>query len=146
MSGMMLLWTFILIATVAIEAATMGLTTIWFSGGALAAMIIERLNGSITLQVVVFLIISLILLFFTRPLAVKHFNKERAKTNLDLLIGKEAIVTIPIHNLHETGQVMLDGKEWTARSKNSSANYEKGTLVKIVSIKGVKLIVEAAEA
>ena len=68
MSGMMLLWIVILIATVAIEAATMGLTTIWFSGGALAAMIVEILNGSITLQIIIFLIISLILLFFTRRL------------------------------------------------------------------------------
>ncbi len=146
MSGMMLLWIVILIATVAIEAATMGLTTIWFSGGALAAMIVEIMNGSITLQIIVFLIISLILLFFTRPIAVKHFNKERSKTNLDLLIGTQALVTIPIHNLQETGQVMVDGKEWTARSKDSSVRYEKNTLVKIVAIKGVKLIVEAAEA
>ena len=108
-------------------------------------MIVERLNGGIYLQVILFLIISLILLFFTRPIAMKHFNKERAKTNLDTLIGKQAIVTIPIHNLQETGQVMLEGKEWTARTRDSSVKYEKDKLVKIVSIKGVKLIVEAVE-
>lgn len=145
MSGMMILWIIVLIITLLIEAATMGLTTIWFSGGALAAMIAERLNGSINLQVIIFLIISLILLFFTRPIAMKHFNKERAKTNLDTLIGKQAIVTIPIHNLQETGQVTIGGKEWTARSKDSSKIYEKDTLVKIASIKGVKLIVEEIE-
>lgn len=145
MSGMMILWIIVLIITLVIEAATMGLTTIWFSGGALAAMIVERLNGGIYLQVILFLIISLILLFFTRPIAMKHFNKERAKTNLDTLIGKQAIVTIPIHNLQETGQVMLEGKEWTARTRDSSVKYEKDKLVKIVSIKGVKLIVEAVE-
>ena len=145
MSGMMILWIIVLIITLVIEAATMGLTTIWFSGGALAAMIVERLNGGIYLQVILFLIISLILLFFTRPIAMKHFNKERAKTNLDTLIGKQAIVTIPIHNLQETGQVMLEGKEWTARTRDPSVKYEKDKLVKIVSIKGVKLIVEAVE-
>lgn len=138
----MILWLTVLVAALVIEAMTMGLTTIWFSGGALAAMIVELLNGSISIQIIVFLIISLILLFYTRPIAVKHFNKKRERTNLDSVIGKTAVVTIPIHNLKETGQVVLDGKEWTARSNDSSKQFEKDTLVKIISIKGVKLIVE----
>ena len=142
MSNMMILWIVVLVATLAIEAATMGLTTIWFSGGALAAVIVELLNGGIWMQIIVFLVISLVLLFYTRPIAVKHFNKEREKTNLDSVIGKTAVVTIPIHNLKETGQVMLDGKEWTARSNDSTKQIEKEALVKVISIKGVKLIVE----
>lgn len=142
MSEMMILWLIVLVVTIAIEAATMGLTTIWFSGGALAAMIVELLNGGIWMQIIVFLVISLVLLFYTRPIAVKHFNKEREKTNLDSVIGKTAVVTIPIHNLKETGQVMLDGKEWTARSNDSTKQIEKEALVKVISIKGVKLIVE----
>lgn len=138
----MILWLIVLVAALVIEAMTMGLTTIWFGGGALAAMIVELLNGSISIQVIVFLIISLILLFYTRPIAVKHFNKKRERTNLDTVIGKNAVVTIPIHNLKETGQVMLDGKEWTARSNDSSKQFDKDALVKIVSIHGVKLMVE----
>ena len=138
----MILWLIILAATLLIESATMGLTTIWFSGGALAAMIVELLNGSILVQVIVFLVISLILLFYTRPIAVKYFNKKREKTNLDSVIGKTAVVTIPIHNLKETGQVLVDGKEWTARSTDLTKQFEKDALVKVVSIKGVKLIVE----
>ena len=145
MSAMLILWLIVLGATIAIEAATMGLTTIWFSGGALAAMIVEILNGSIYLQIIVFLVISLVLLYFTRPIAVKYFNKERAKTNLDGLIGKQAVVTSFVHNLQETGQVMVDGKEWTARSRDASKTFEKDAVVKIVSIEGVKLIVEAIE-
>ena len=138
----MILWLIVLVAALVIEAMTMGLTTIWFGGGALAAMIVELLNGSISIQVIVFLIISLVLLFYTRPIAVKHFNKKRERTNLDSVIGKTAVVTIPIHNLKETGQVMLDGKEWTARSNDSSKQFDKDALVKIVSIHGVKLMVE----
>lgn len=145
MSNVLILWIIVLIATIAIEAATMGLTTIWFTGGAFIALIIELLNGSFLLQVTVFLIVSLILLFFTRPIAVKHFNQKREKTNLDSLIGKQAIVTSSIHNLHETGQVMVDGKEWTARSNDASKTFEKDEIVRIVSIKGVKLIVEASK-
>ena len=144
MSEMMILWLIVLIVTLVIEAMTMGLTTIWFSGGALAAMIVELLKGGISIQVIVFLVISLILLFYTRPIAVKHFNKKRERTNLDSVIGKTAVVTIPIHNLKETGQVMLDGKEWTARSNDSSKQFDKDALVKVVSINGVKLMVEEA--
>ena len=144
MSNVLILWIIVLIVAIAIEAATMGLTTIWFAGGAFIALIIELLNGSFLLQVTVFLIVSLILLFFTRPIAVKHFNQKREKTNLDSVIGKTAVVTIPIHNLKETGQVMLEGKEWTARSIDSSKQFDKETLVKIVAIRGVKLIVEEA--
>ena len=144
MSEMMILWLIVLVATLVIEAATMGLTSIWFSGGALAAMIVELLNGSISIQVLVFLVISLILLFYTRPIAMKHFNQKREKTNLDSVIGKTAVVTIPIHNLKGTGQVMLDGKEWTARSTDSSNQFDKEALVKVVAIRGVKLMVEEA--
>ena len=142
MSEMLILWIVVLVAAIAMEAATMGLTTIWFAGGALIAMILELLGGGILLQVIGFLIVSLILLYFTRPIAVKYFNKGREKTNLDSVIGKTAVVTLPIHNLKETGQVVLDGKEWTARSNDASKQIEKDTLVKVISIKGVKLIVE----
>jgi membrane protein implicated in regulation of membrane protease activity len=142
MNEMMILWIVVLITTLVIEAMTMGLTTIWFSGGALIALIVEMLNGSIYMQIIAFLIISLVLLFYTRPIAMKHFNKEREKTNLDTVIGNQAVVTIPIHNIQETGQVIVEGKEWTARSNDSSKYFEKDTLVRIVSIQGVKLIVE----
>ena len=140
----MILWLIVLVAAIVIESMTMGLTSIWFSGGAIAAMIVELLNGSISLQIIVFLIISLILLFYTRPIAVKHFNQKREKTNLDTVIGRTAVVSIPIHNLKETGQVMLDGKEWTARSNDSSKQFDKDALVKVVAIRGVKLMVEEA--
>ena len=140
----MILWIAVLVAAIVIETMTMGLTSIWFSGGALAAMIVEMLDGSIPLQVIVFLIISLILLFYTRPIAMKHFNGKREKTNLDTIIGKSAVVTIPIHNLKESGQVMLEGKEWTARSTDSSKQFDKDALVKVVAIRGVKLMVEEA--
>ena len=140
----MILWLIVLVAAIVIESMTMGLTSIWFGGGALTAMIVELLNGSISLQIIVFLIISLILLFYTRPIAVKHFNQKREKTNLDSVIGKTAVVTIPIHNLKETGQVMLESKEWTARSIDSSKQIDKDALVKVVAIRGVKLMVEEA--
>lgn len=145
MDRMMILWIIVLVVSIFIEALTMGLTSIWFAGGALAAVIIELLHGGLLLQVMVFLIVSLVLLFFTRPIAMKYFNKEREKTNSDKLIGKQAVVTDTIHNLKATGQVTVAGQEWTARSSDEEKCFEKGEIVKIVAIRGVKLIVEAAE-
>ena len=145
MDNMMILWIIVLVVSIFIEALTMGLTSIWFAGGALAAVIIDLLHGCIYLQVTVFLIVSLMLLYFTRPVAMKFFNKEREKTNISNLIGKSAVVTGTIHNLKATGQVTVAGQEWTARSSDEMKCFEKGEIVKIVAIKGVKLIVEAAD-
>ena len=82
---------------------------------------------------------------FTRPIATKYFNQNRVKTNLDSLIGKQAVVTASIRNLQEEGRVMIDGKEWTARSADASRTIEKDQIVRILSIQGVKLIVEPSE-
>ena len=142
MSEMMILWIVVMIATIVIEAATMGLTTIWFTGGALIALIVEMLNGSVYLQILAFLVISLFLLCFTRPVAVKYFNRERTRTNLDGLIGKQAVVIVSVHNLNETGRVVVEGKEWMARSTDVSRTFEEGEIVRIQSIQGVKLMVE----
>lgn len=143
MGEMTILWLVVLIAAVVIEAMTMGLTTIWFAGGALAALLIERLNGGIYLQVIVCLVVSLVLLYFTRPVAVKHFNKGRQKTNLDALIGKQAVVTSEICNLQGTGKVTVSGQEWSAKSEEDELVFAEGEIVRIAKIKGVKLIVKA---
>ena len=143
MSGLLIFWIGVMIGAIVLEASTMGLTSIWFAGGALIAMLIELLHGGLYLQIIVFLIVSLVLLFYTRPVAVKYFNKEREKTNVNSVIGKSAVVTAKIHNMQETGQVVVDGKEWTARSKDPAVTFEKDEIVKVVSISGVKLMVEA---
>lgn len=139
----MILWIIVLIAAVLIEVMTLGLTTIWFAGGALAALLVERLNGGFYLQIIVCLVVSLILMYFTRPVAVKHFNGQRKKTNLDTLIGKQAVVTSEICNLQGTGKVVVSGQEWSAKSEKDDQIFLKDETVRILRIKGVKLIVEA---
>lgn len=143
MGGMFFLWIILLIASVVIEAMTMGLTCIWFAGGALAAILVERIHGTVYMQIAVCLIVSLILMYFTRPVAVKYFNKERVKTNLEDLIGKQAVVTETVSNLRGTGRAILDGKEWSAKSADDEVVFREGEIVKVLEIQGVKLIVEA---
>ena len=62
-------WLVALIVFIIIEFVTMGLTTIWFAGGALVASVAAAFQAPIWLQVTLFLVVSLLLLFFTRPIA-----------------------------------------------------------------------------
>ena len=137
-----IIWLFIMILMITIEFMTMGLTTIWFAGGALIALVAYALGLSLQGQLVVFLTVSIILLLFAAPWARKYFNRTRVETNTMELIGKNGIVTESINNLHETGKVKISGMEWTARALEGSSVIDQGANVKITKIKGVKLIVE----
>lgn len=135
-------WLIVLVALVIIELSTMALTTIWFAGGAAIAAIAASIGAPVFLQIILFLAVSGLLLFFTRPLAVKYFNKDRIKTNAESLVGREAIVTEEIDNLKGTGQVTISGQEWTARAAGETNSIPQGAIVYILAINGVKLIVE----
>ena len=107
-------------------------------------MIIAFFGGSLPLQIVVFLVVTTILFFTTRPIAKKHLDNKLVKTNVESLIGKHVIVSDDIDNLKSKGQVMINGVEWTARSKSNNI-IPTGTEVVICEISGVKAIVEQAD-
>ena len=136
------IWLAVLVVCVGIEIATMGLTTIWFAGGALVSAILAALNAPLWLQIVAFFVVSLILLYLTRPVAVKYFNKDRVKTNVESLIGRQAIVISEIDNLQGIGQVTVGVQEWSARSVKDDVQLPVGSVVVVRSVSGVKLIVE----
>ena len=95
-------WLAILIIMVVVEIATMGLTTIWFAGGALAAFIACAAGAVLPVQIILFFGVSCVLLAFTRPIVKKRFNQDRVRTNAELLIGEKGIVLETIDN-HGTG-------------------------------------------
>ena len=109
-------WLAVFVLLIVIELATMGLTTIWFAGGAVAGFIASMLGANVVIQAVVFFVVSIVLLIFTRPFAVRYINSNKTKTNIDGLIAQEALVLEEINNIRETGCARLEGKEWTARS------------------------------
>lgn len=129
-------------ALLLIEILTLGLTTIWFAVGALAAFLLALLHVPLMLQIVVFIVVSVLMLIFTRPVMTKYLNKKTTKTNAESLVGRNARVLIPINNLKSEGQVMVGGMEWTARSTKDEVTFQKDEMVHIVGICGVKLIVE----
>ena len=142
MNYQVITWLIILIIMVIAEVATMGLATIWFAGGALVAFIAALVKAPISVQIVLFFVVSFVLLVFTRPIAKKHFNTKVEKTNAESLIGEKAVVLEPINNLEAAGLVQVRGQEWTARARDNNMQIPKDEIVKIVAIEGVKLIVE----
>ena len=141
----MIFWLIVFVVLLIVEIATMGLTTVWFAGGALIAFLAAYIGFGVVVQVVVFLVVSILLLILTRPLAVKFFNQERQKTNAESLIGQKAIVKEEINTLQATGRVEVNGMEWSAKTEESEI-IEADTIVSIRGIQGVKLIVEKEEA
>ena len=125
-----------------IEILTLGLTTIWFAVGALAAFLLALVQVPLMIQIVVFIVVSVVMLVFTRPIMTKYLNKKTTKTNAESLVWSKARVLRPINNLKSEGQVMVNGMEWTARSTKDEVTFQKDEMVRIAGISGVKLIVE----
>ena len=138
-------WLVLFVVLLVIEIATMGLTTIWFAGGAIFAFILAYVGFELPVQIIVFLLASIILLVLTRPIAVKFFNKERQLTNADSLIGQKAVVLERIDTLRGVGRAEVNGMEWSAKTDEPDGIIEAGEVVVINGIQGVKLIVRKEE-
>lgn len=139
-----LIWLGLLVLFAAGEAITVGLTSVWFAAGALAALIAALLGAGLWLQIVLFIVVSALCLLAIRPLAQKHLNNQVEPTNADRVIGSEARVTEAIDNLQGSGAVSIGGIVWTARGQ-SDAPIPAGTLVRVLRIEGVKVFVEPVE-
>ena len=138
-----LVWLGILIVFVGVELATAQLTTIWFAGGAFASFILSFFDGvSIWVQLVVFVLVSLLLLVFTRPALIRLIDKNKVKTNVETVPGKTALVVEQIENLQSKGAVEIAGITWTARAQDDDEIIAVGEKVIVLRVEGVKVIVK----
>ena len=142
---MQIMWLVLLIVFAASEAITVGLTSIWFAAGALAALVAALLGGAVWIQITLFLAVSLLCLAAVRPLAKRHLNSKVEPTNADRVIGAQAQVTEDIDNIRGRGAVIIRGMAWSARSQDGSA-IPAGTMVRVLRIEGVKVFVEPTSA
>lgn len=144
-SMIQIIWLILLIVFAASEAATVGLTSIWFAAGALTALIAALLGGPLWVQITLFLAVSLLCLAAVRPLAKRLLNSRVEPTNADRVIGAQAQVTEDIDNIHGRGAVVIRGMTWSARSQDGGP-ISAGTMVKVLRIEGVKVFVEPIAA
>ena len=140
-----IIWLILFVVLVVFEIATMGLTTIWFAAGALVAFITSLMHGTWWLQFILFIIVSFVMLIFTRPFAVKYINRNTTKTNVDSIIGITGRVIAQIDNEQASGYVTINGAEWAARSADGKI-IPVDTIVKVRSVEGVKVIVEEVKS
>ena len=131
------IWFLIALIMIIIELVTVNLVCIWFAFASVVAGISTLLTDNITIQIIVFIISSIIFLIITKPVIKKIRGKEIEKVNLDRVIGKIGVVTENITPL-EVGEVKVDGKRWSA---TSNEEIKKDSKVEILSIDGVKLLV-----
>ena len=135
-------WIALIIVFVIIEAATAGITTIWFAIASVIALVAQLLGFSPIGQIAIFLIASAILIYFTRPLVMKYLKVGKTRTNADKLVGDVGKVVEEIDNLNAKGLVKISNQIWTARSLDESI-IPMDTLVRVERIDGVKLIVKS---
>ena len=135
------IWLGLMILFLIVEAACpLHLVSIWFAAGALMAMVVSLLGGALWLQVMVFIAVSGALLALLWPLVRKVLKPKLTATNVDAVIGSTGLVSVAIDNVTASGQVKLNGMEWSARSVSSDP-IPAGTLVKVEKIEGVKVYV-----
>lgn len=139
--NMTVVWLIAMIVLLVIEGVVPGLVSIWFAAGALVALVSSLFGAPLWLQLVWFLVASVVLLVLTRPFARKYVNSRTTPTNADRIIGKDCVVIEEIDNLRGTGAVSVDGKTWSARLDRLDGVAAKGSIVKAVRIEGVRLIV-----
>lgn len=134
-------WLAVIVASICIEATTSQLVSIWFAIGGVAALISSLCGGAVWLQCLLFVLVTALTLFATRPFVRKKMSFQKVRTNADRYVGQEAIVLAAIDNAMGVGEIKVRGSVWTARSADNS-RIEKGSVVQIRSIEGVKMIVE----
>ena len=126
-----------------LETVTAGFFIFWLGIGALLALLVSFIvPGSIALQITVFILSSIALIIFTKPLVDKMIhNKETVVTNANAIIGKTGLVTEEINSLEATGQIKIGGEIWSAKAIDSNT-IPKGANVEVCSIEGVKACVK----
>lgn len=138
-------WLAVFILLLLVEAGTMALTTVWFAVGAFGAILVSLLGVPLWVEILVFLALSFVILFFYRPLAIKYVNSRRIRTNVEDLVGKEGKITEKVDNLSQSGRMLLKGMDWAARTESDESTIEVGTIVRVLKVEGVRLIVEPVQ-
>lgn len=140
-----IIWIALIIIFAVVEIITVGLTSIWFAGGAVVALILNLLGCNEVVQVVAFLLVSIVLLCFTRPWAMKYVKPRLVRTNYEEAIGQNVCLTEAVDNQKGTGTAVLKGQEWTARAAVDGETFEAGEIVSVKEIRGVTLYVAASD-
>ena len=136
-----IVWLVAVFVFLVLELISMGLTTIWFAGGAVVAFVASLFGVPIPVQILLFIVSSVVMLIYTRPVVEKKLNNSRTKTNVEEIIGKEGKVTEAVDNFNQKGVVVINGLEWSARNGETDDIIPVGAKVIVKEVQGVKVMV-----
>lgn len=123
------------------EIMTVGFLLFWFGMASLISMVVSFFTSNLVIQMVVFLVSSVILILATKPFVKKFMNKKNIATNAYSLIGKTGLVIQEIDNVKGIGQIKVGGEVWSAQSEDNSV-IPVNTEIELTKIDGVKAIVK----
>ena len=132
-------WLALMVALLVGEAFTFSLTTVWGALACIPLIFIAQTPLAFKWQMLIFITITLVLLIFTRPLALKKL--KIAKTNVNALVGQTVVVVKKIGTLEKGEVKSSSGVVWSAKSQDGS-NIEAGTLCRIAAVTGDTLEVK----
>ena len=139
------IWLGVVALSIIIEFVTADLVSVWFIAGGLAAMVLALFKVDLVWQLVVFIVLSLIILATCRRPISKLLGKNKVSTNADSIIGKEFVLLSPIA-FNVAGSLKVNDVTWTADTAEDGVEIKAGEKVKVVEIRGNRLIVEKAES
>ena len=136
------IWLAVMVVFIIIEACTLALTTVWAAIAALPMIFISRTGLAFKWQLLIFVILTLLLVFSTRPFAIKKLKVGKNQTNVNVLEGQEVLVTKSISKFQKGEVKATNGVVWAAKSKDDSEILE-GTVCRVVAVEGNTLIIES---
>lgn len=142
---MSITWLIAFVVFLVVEGMTASLTSIWFAGGALAALVAQVCGAPLRPQLAVFVVVSFGLFLMVRPFTSRYLHKKKTDTNVDSFKGRKAVVKERIDNEAGTGSAILAGETWLARAASDGETFEPNTVVVITAVSGAKLIVKAVQ-
>ncbi len=144
MNGEVAFWLILAIFLGVVEASTVNMVTIWTAISALITAIITLTGVSVSVQATIFVVLSVVLLFLTRPFVNRVLVKKTIATNADRIIGMVGIVVKEINTIDNSGQIKVMGQIWSAKTDDGT-DIQEGKHVIIKSLDGVKAVVSPAE-
>ena len=137
-------WIIIALATLGLEIITVGtLVSIWFSIGAVAAYLAALMELVFEVQLLVFLVVSVLAFITIRPLAKRFFSAKQQPTNADRYIGQRVTVTERATD-EKWGAAVIQGVRWSLREADGKT-VEVGESVDIIALEGAKLLVKKVQ-
>lgn len=142
---MWIIWLVLFAIMVIIEASGPALVSIWFAFGALISLIVSLIPGvSWWIQIIIFVVLSLVALFALRPIIKKYFKRNTIRTNVDSFTGKRGYVIEDITYLRP-GAVKIGDVSWTAIPTDQNEKILENAIIEVVAINGNKLVVKKVE-